>query len=69
MTPTDPRQSAESLAHLGLDTMAYIRPILVDGQHVYIIHAADGTPLTLVRDRDVAFLTVRQNEMQPLSLH
>lgn len=69
LTSTDARQSQEALALLGLDSLAYVRPLNINGRRVYIIHAADGTPLTIVADRDVAFLTVRQNEMQPLSLH
>lgn len=61
--------SSESLELFGLETMAYIRPVRVNGRRVHVIHAADGTPLTIVTDRDLAFLTVRQYEMQPQSLH
>lgn len=63
------RISAESLALFGLETMAYIRPVLVDGRLVHVIHAADGTPLSIVTDRDLAFATIRQHELQPQSVH
>lgn len=61
--------SPEGLALFGMDTVAYVRPVRVGGRRVHVIHAADGTPLTVVGDRELAFLTVRQHEMQPLSLH
>lgn len=61
--------SSEKLALLGLETMAYIRPVQVNGRRIHVIHAADGTPLTIVTDRELALITIRQNEMQPQSLH
>jgi len=61
--------SPEALALMGLETMAYIRPIRVNGRRVHIIHAADGTPLTMVTERELAFVTIRQHEMQPQSVH
>ncbi len=74
LTPDKPaaspgKLSPEGLALFGLETMAYIRPIEVNGRRVHVIHAADGTPLTVVMDREIAFITVRQNEMQPQSVH
>ncbi len=61
--------SSENFAVLGLDSLVYIRPVRVNGRRVHIIHAADGTPLTIVPDRDVALATVRQYEMNPVSVH
>ncbi len=66
---TPPPGGEKNLALLGLETMAYVRPILVNGRRVHVIHAADGTPLTIVSDRDLALATIRQNEMQPFSVH
>jgi hypothetical protein len=65
----NPTATPESLALLGMETVAYIRPICVNGRRVHVIHAADGTPLTVVPDRELALITIRQNEMQPLSVH
>lgn len=59
----------EDLALIGLEDTAYIRPMIVNGRKVHVIHAADGTILTAVLDRDLAFVTIRQNEMIPQSVH
>lgn len=61
--------SAEDLSLFGLEDTAYIRPINVNGRKVHVIYAADGTLLTVVPDRDVALLTIRQHEMTPSSVH
>ncbi len=65
----DTRPTPESLALFGLETMAYVRPVVVNGRHLHVIHAADGTPLTIVTGRELALATIRQNEMQPASVH
>ena len=61
--------SARDLGSLGLEDMAYVKSVTVDGQKLHAIHAADGTPLTVVTERELAFATVRQHEMQPASVH
>ena len=58
-----------NLGTYGIKTLAYIKPITVDGQTYHSIHAADGTPLTVIEERDDAFALVRQNEMEPASVH
>ena len=47
--------------------MAYVKPITVDDTKAWAIHGADGTALTVVRDRETAYAVVRQNEMEPVS--
>ncbi|MGE3622810.1 MAG: DUF1150 family protein [Bdellovibrionales bacterium] len=61
--------SNNDFGNLGLEDTAYIKCVVVDGQKLHAIHAADGTPLTVVAERDTAFATVRQHEMQPASVH
>lgn len=36
---------------------------------LYAIGGEDGKQLALVRDRELAFVVARQNDMQPLSVH
>jgi len=38
-------------------------------QTVYAVHDADGARLALVRDRRMAFLLARQNDMAPVHAH
>lgn len=40
-----------------------------EGATLYALHAADGSRLALLGDRDVAFAAARQHEMNPVSVH
>jgi len=62
-------QSSLDLGPYGLETMAYVKQVTVDGQIYHSIHAADGTPLTIIAERDLAFATVRQHDLEPASVH
>jgi hypothetical protein len=61
--------SARELALFGMQDLAYVKPVVVDGTFGYAVHAADGTQIALLADRDVAFATVRQHDLEPLSVH
>jgi len=61
--------STQDLGSFGLEDIAYIKSVMVDGQRLHAIHAADGTPLTVVSERELAFATVRQHDMNPASVH
>lgn len=36
---------------------------------LYAVHDADGERLALVRERSLAFILARQNELTPVSVH
>lgn len=36
---------------------------------LYAVHGADGARLALVKDRGLAFMLARENEMTPVSVH
>jgi hypothetical protein len=59
----------EQLAQLGLSQIAYVRQVVVDGTTGFAIHAADGTPMALAGDRDVAVAAILQHEMLPAWVH
>ena len=62
--------TAAEFANLGLERIAYIKPVILDdGRVACAIHAADGQEITTVEDRDIAFATVIQNDLEPLSVH
>lgn len=61
--------SAKDFLGFGLDHLVYIKDAVVNNERVYAIHAADGTPLTVMNERDTAFATARQNDMEPVSVH
>ncbi|WP_347267114.1 DUF1150 domain-containing protein [Paracoccus sp. (in: a-proteobacteria)] len=61
--------------------IVYIRRVAVDtlpeeirrqvpgAEALYALHGADGERLALVRDRGMAFMLARQNELTPVSVH
>ncbi|MDX5361272.1 MAG: DUF1150 domain-containing protein [Alphaproteobacteria bacterium] len=74
--------STEALLALGTPDTVYIREMtapeldeLPEAQalgragKLYAIHQADGTRLAIVNDRAAAFVTARQNDMEPVSVH
>jgi len=61
--------STEQLAQLGVSQIAYVKPVIVNGQSGFAIHAADGAPLALAGDRDVALAAIAQHEMRPFLVH
>lgn len=75
MTPADlgmfdiRHLSETQLAQLGVSQIAYVRPVVVNGTPAFAIHAADGTPMAVAAERDVAIAAIRQHEMIPASVH
>ncbi|MDA8251686.1 MAG: DUF1150 family protein [Rhodospirillales bacterium] len=61
--------SAEQLAGLGVSQIAYVKPVMMNGVRAFAIHAADGTPMAVAGDCDVAVAAIRQHEMQPSLVH
>jgi hypothetical protein len=61
--------STIDFGNYGIEDMAYIKSVVVDGQKLHSVHAADGTPLTVVADRMLAFATVSQHDMNAVSVH
>lgn len=68
-TERNPRFSHEDFARLGVDHVAYVKPVEVEGRQAFSIHAADGTPIKLLADQDLALAAVRRNNLEPLSVH
>jgi hypothetical protein len=61
--------SEQQLAALGVSHIAYVKAVIVNGVVGFAIHAADGTPMAVAGDRDVAVAAIVQHEMHPLSVH
>ncbi len=68
-TTTLKNLSASDLLVFGLNDIAYLKPAEVNGQAVYAIHAADGSQLAFVANREVGFAAMHQHELEPVSLH
>ena len=78
-----PPLSADEFAHLGGGEIAYIREIEAQdaiGQfpaarnlpataRLFVLHAADGTPILLGDDRDTVIANAREHSLEPVALH
>ncbi len=61
--------------------IVYVRPVAVGDlpeelreqapgvKTLYAVHRADGARLALVRDRRLAFVLARQNDLAPVAVH
>jgi hypothetical protein len=61
--------SAQAFAALGLQDVAYVKPVERDGKTMIAVHAADGMELALAESRDVAIAFIRQNDLEAVSAH
>ena len=59
----------QDLADLGLRCVAYVKSVKVAGEDAYSIHAADGTEIAIMGNRDIAFATIREHDMEAVSAH
>lgn len=64
-----PAITQDQLGRLGVSQIAYVKPVVMNGASGFAIHAADGTPMALTEDRDVAIAAILQREMLPVSVH
>lgn len=60
--------SDQDLAMLGLEYVAYVKAVEVEGRAAFSIHAADGTELAVLGNHDVAVATIRSHDMEPVRL-
>ena len=61
--------SPQDFLLLGINDLAYVKKGLVDDKEAYLVFSADGTQIAAMGGREIAFAAVRQNGMEPLSVH
>ncbi len=61
--------SPQDLMALGLQRIAYVKPVEVEGNAAFAVHAADGTQIAIMTSRDQAVAAIRHHELEPLSVH
>jgi len=67
-TPAAP-MTEHAFAMLGVEDVAYIREVLVNGTKAWAIIGADGTSLAIAPNRDLAFAAALQADKTPVSVH
>lgn len=59
-----------AFASLGNDVVAYLRAVVTDDQPGWEVHAADGRVVAVIQGSyATALAIVRQNDLEPVSLH
>jgi hypothetical protein len=61
--------SVHDLTVLGVQDVAFVKSITINDETAYAVHAADGTQMALMTDREVAFAAIRQHGLEPVSVH
>ena len=61
--------SPQDFRNFGREHIAYIRPVSVQNKTAYAIHAADGTPLSVLDKLELAMIVVRQNDLEAATVH
>ena len=61
--------STAQLAQLGMQQIAYVKPVVLNGEQGFAIHAADGTPMALAGNLELAVAAIVQHEMVPAQVH
>ncbi len=78
-----PPLSTEALAHFGDGRLAYVKainsedvrrlfpqaPEIAPGVKLFVLHAADGTPIMLTDSREAAVANAWSQELEPVSVH
>ena len=59
----------EQLFHLGLQDLAYVKSVHVDGMASFAVCTAEGIEIATFEDREVAFAACRQYDLEPVSMH
>ena len=59
----------DQLQQLGMSQLAYVKPVLLNGTAMFAIHGADGSPMAVAEDRNLALAAIVQHEMIPTLVH
>jgi len=63
------RMSLADFAAYGAEDTAYVKPVVIEGETLFVVYGADGRELALMGRMDVACAATRQNGMEPHSVH
>ncbi len=61
--------SVQDWARFGVQEIAYIRPVVVNGEKAVSIHAADGTPIGAAPTAELAIAAIEQHELAAVRVH
>ena len=59
----------DQLQQLGVSHLAYVKPVMLNGTAMFAIHAADGAPMAVAEDRNLALAAIVEHEMIATLVH
>ena len=59
----------QDFQNLGLQQVAYIRPVEIENKPAYAVHAADGSRLLVTDSMNDAAIVIENNELEAITLH
>jgi hypothetical protein len=63
------RMSCEQLLHLGMSQVVYLKSGMCDGEMLFMLYGADGTPIVATDDVDVALEAAADRGLNFVNLH
>jgi hypothetical protein len=63
------QMTSEQLLHLGMDQVVYLKSGMCDGKVLFVLFAADGTPVVAEDDVDVALETAIEQGLSFVAVH
>lgn len=63
------RLTPAELLQFGMAEFAYVKQVELDDGMVFAIHAADGSPMAVAANRDLAVAAIQQHEMTAALVH
>jgi hypothetical protein len=61
--------TAAQLGALGMEEIAFVKPVMTEQGPAFAIHAADGTPMAIASNAPLAAAAIIQNDMVPTLVH
>ncbi|HQT68138.1 MAG: hypothetical protein B7Z78_00400 [Rhodospirillales bacterium 20-60-12] len=61
--------TAAQLGELGMEQLAYVKPVMTSNGPAFGIFAANGTPMAIASDGNLARAAIIQHEMAPAFVH
>lgn len=61
--------TARQFISLGMSEVAYVKPVMHNGERAWAIHSADGTPMALAVDEALAIEAITEYEMLAARVH
>jgi len=69
LADNETQAAIDDLAAFQSGDVAYVKRIEEQGMVGYGVYGADGTLLTILAERELAFATIRQNGLEAASVH